>query len=283
VLRGADVALVQFARVSRTVLEQLRPGARVIRYGVGYDNIDISAARALGIEVAYVPDYCTDEVADHTASLILAVLRGLVAGDNVIRSGSWNAVEICRPLQSFETTEVGFLGIGRIGRALLERLRPFKFRFIANDPALTAAKATELGVRPVDLEELFVTADVLTLHVPSSAETHHVVNERRLRLMKPTAFVVNTARGDLVDSSALAHALRAEWIRGAALDVFDSEPLSISHPLRHAPRVLMTPHMAWYSDQAIDRLQQHVADELHRALAGDPPRSPVPDCVGTKL
>lgn len=276
VVDGADVVMVQFAPLGRRALEQLNPHARVVRYGVGYDNIDIGAARALGIEVAYVPDYCTNEVADHTASLILALLRKLPQSDAAVRGGHWSAVETCRPLKPFDRTTIGFLGLGRIGRAVLERLRPFEFRFITSDPALTAASAGRIGVEIVTLEEVFARSDAMSLHAPSTPQTRHIVNAQRLQTMQATAVIVNTARGDLIDTVALAQALQSRWIRGAGLDVFEQEPLPPEHPLRRAPNALLTPHTAWYSDRAIDRLQECAADELRRALAGTPARCPVP-------
>jgi D-3-phosphoglycerate dehydrogenase / 2-oxoglutarate reductase len=273
----ANVVLVQFAPLNRQALESLRPHARVIRYGVGYDNIDMAAARALGIEVAYVPDYCTHEVADHTASLMLSLLRKLPQSDASVRRGRWSAVEACRPLQPFSETTLGFLGLGRIGRAVLERLRAFEFRFISSDPALTAISASGIGVEPVTLEEVFARSDVLSLHAPSTPGTRHIVNAQRLRSMRATAIIVNTARGDLIDLTALAEALKSGWIQSAGLDVFEREPLPTEHPLRRAPNVLLTPHSAWYSDRAIDRLQASAADELRRALEGVPARCSVPE------
>ncbi|CAM5763854.1 D-isomer specific 2-hydroxyacid dehydrogenase family protein [Labrys miyagiensis] len=276
-VRDADVALVQFAPMTRVALEGLAPGARVIRYGVGYDNIDVKAALELGIEVAYVPDYCTDEVADHTATLLLAGLRKLAALDASVRAGEWAAVAVCKPMRPFRDSTVGFLGLGRIGRAVMERLRPFGFAFIVFDPALSEADAATLGARKAATTDgLFAYVDALALHAPSTPATRGIVNASTLARMKPHAMIVNTARGDLIDAAALAEALRSGRLGGAALDVFDREPLPEDHVLRRAPRLQLSPHAAWYSDASIDRLQALAAEEIRRALAGEPMRCPVP-------
>jgi D-3-phosphoglycerate dehydrogenase len=141
---------------------------------------------------------------------------------------------------------------------------------------LDGASARKIGVEPVTLDEVFAQSDALSLHAPSAAQTRRIVDAQRLRTMQATAIIVNTARGDLIDTVALAQALECRWIQGAGLDVFEQEPLSTDHPLRRAPNVLLTPHAAWYSDRALDRLQTFAADELRRALAGGPARCPVP-------
>lgn len=274
---GADVAVVQFAPMTRAALERLAPGARVIRYGVGFDNIDVKAAAELGIKVAYVPDYCTDEVADHTATLLLASLRKLATLDASIRAGQWAAVAVCKPMRSFKESTVGFLGLGRIGRAVMERLRPFGFSFLVFDPALPDADLAALGARKATSTDiLFESVDALALHAPSTPATRGIVNTANLARMRSHAVVVNTARGDLIDPVALAAALRNGQIAGAALDVFDREPLPADHVLRDVPHLQLSPHAAWYSDTSIDRLQALAADEIRRALAGQPVRSPVP-------
>lgn len=277
VVSGADVVAVQFAPITAAALRGLAPKARIVRYGVGYDNIDIDAAASAGHTVAYVPDYCVDEVADHTAAAILASLRKLVDLDASVRAGKWSAASICPPMPPFCATVVGFLGLGRIGRGVMHRLRAFGFSFLVHDPALTAAELGALGAaKAEDLQQLFASADVLTLHAPSTAQTRHIVNARTLRLLKRSAVIINTSRGDLIDSAALAEALHQGIIGGAVLDVFECEPLEGSSPLRSAPHLLLSPHAAWYSDSSISRLQTLVAEEIHRGLKSQPPRCPVP-------
>jgi D-3-phosphoglycerate dehydrogenase / 2-oxoglutarate reductase len=273
---GTDVLLVQFAKVTRLALAKLAPNAAVIRYGIGLDNIDLVAARDLGVRVAYVPDYATGEVADHTVSLILAALRKLLPLDRSVRDGAWDAVGIAKPVKGFTESVVGFVGFGRIGREVHSRLQPFGFASIVADPKVEPAALAEWKARSVDLDTIFSTADVVTLHAPLTPATHHIVNQARLEQMRSSAIVVNTARGGLIDTAALCEALRSKRIAGAALDVFEQEPLPADSGLRGLGNVILTPHAAWYSTRAAEQLQALAADEVERHLSGRPPRCPAP-------
>ena len=275
-VEGADVAMVQFAPLTAQAIAGLAEGAGIIRYGIGYDNIDVDAAFGRGSAVGYVPDYCTAEVADHTVSLVLMALRKLPQLDASVRAGDWKAVAVAKPIKPFSETTVGFLGLGRIGGFVLDRLRPFGFRFLVADPQIDASRAAQLGVVCVERDALFRQADVISLHAPATAATAHVVNARTLGSMKPGAVIVNTARGRLIDEAALAEALSTGTIGGAALDVFETEPLPSGSPLRDAPNLILTPHAAWYSDAAIVRLQELAAADIGRLLSGKAPRCPVP-------
>ena len=274
-VKGAKAVFVQFAPLHMESIVGLAPQATIVRYGVGYDNVDFGSALAAGHRVCYVPDYCTDEVADHTAALILAGLRKLPQLDASIRVYDWKAVAVSRPLKPFDSTTVGFIGLGRIGRALLHRIRNFGFDLAVSDPSMTEVQAAELGVRKVSTEEIIESADVVTLHVPATPQTRGMINASSLATMQPGALIVNCSRGDLIDETALAEALFKGRVR-AALDVFHEEPLPISSPLRTAPNLILTPHAAWYSDRAMDRLQQLACDEVDRGLSGRPARCPVP-------
>lgn len=273
---NTDVLLVQFANVTRLALSKLAPGAIVIRYGIGLDNIDLVAAREFGVKVAYIPDYATGEVADHTVSLALSALRKIIPLDRSVRQGQWDAAGVAAPIKSFAESTVGFVGFGRIGREVHARFKAFGFSSVVADPNVDAGTLESLKARCVDLDTLFATADVVTLHTPLTPTSHHVVNSKRLKQMKPTAIVVNTARGALIDPDALVEALRAGQIAGAALDVFEQEPLPANSALRSLSNVILTPHAAWYSAQAVDRLQSLAADEIERHLSGQPPRCPAP-------
>ena len=275
-LRGAKLAVVQFAPVTAEAIAGMADGGALIRYGIGYDNIDVSAANARGLPVGYVPDYCPDEVADHTAAMLLSLLRKLPALDASLRSGDWAAVKVSKPLKPFRETLVGFFGFGQIGRGVHERLRSFGFRFAVADPALSEPEAAALGVAKMDGDQLFREADAISLHTPANEQTTGFVDGARLAGMKPNAVIVNTSRGSLIDETALAAALQDGRIGGAALDVFVTEPLPKDSPLRDAPGLLMTPHAAWYSEAAIDRLQELVANDIANHLSGRPLRRPVP-------
>lgn len=271
---GTDVLIVQFAQVTADAIARLVPGSLIVRYGIGLDNIDLAAARERGVKVAYVPDYATGEVADHTAALILTMLRRVVPLDRSVRAGKWDAVGVAGALRAFPETTVGFIGFGRIGQEVLARLKPFGFRAIVADPYADQDMLAELGAGAVDLDTLFDHADVLTLHCPLTPETHHVVNAARLARKPDRAALVNTARGGLVDPEALAAALASGQLRAAALDVFEAEPLPLDSPLRDCADLLLTPHAAWYSTAAIERLQSLAADEVKRHLTGQPMRRP---------
>ncbi|MBC7476623.1 MAG: C-terminal binding protein [Pseudorhodobacter sp.] len=273
---GADVAVVQFAPFGPAAAAAMTAGGTVIRYGVGYNNIDLDAAFAHNLRVGYVPDYCADEVADHTAAAALTMLRKLPMMDASVRSGEWAAVKIAQPMKPLHKTVFGFFGLGQIGRAVLTRLKGFGFNFLAADPGVSVAAAAELGVELVDLDTLLRRADIISLHAPATSVTTGYFNAARLATMQPHAMIVNSARGQLIVEADLADALTRGIIAGAALDVFHVEPLPADSPLRRAPNLLLTPHAAWYSDVAIHRLQALVAEDIARALRGEGPRKPVP-------
>ncbi len=273
---GARVAVVQFAPFSARAVAALAPGARVIRYGVGYNNLDTAAMRAAGVSGAYVPDYCTDEVADHTAAMILTRLRKLPAFDASVRAGDWKAVGVARPMPAFRDTTVGFFGFGRIAQSVAARMAPFGLRLIACDPFISASGHLSPAVEAVSFADLLARADCISLHAPATKDTVGAFDKTAFRAMKTTAILVNSARGDLVVEADLAEALASGLIGGAALDVFVEEPLPAGSPLRNAPNLSLSPHAAWYSEVAVAELQRLVADEISRALRGDPARRPIP-------
>jgi D-3-phosphoglycerate dehydrogenase / 2-oxoglutarate reductase len=275
-VRGASVAVVQFAPADANAVARLAEGAALIRYGIGYDNIDVAAATAHGFPVGYVPDYCPDEVAEHTCAALLAQLRKLSALDASVRAGDWKAVAVAKPMKPFSKTMIGFFGFGQIGKGVHARLKGFGFQFGVADPAVSEEDAALLGLTKFTAEDLFRHADAISLHAPANAATMHFVNAARIAEMKPGAVIINSARGALIDEDALAAALKNGQIAGAALDVFEAEPLPAHSALRDAPGTLLTPHVAWYSDAAIGHLQQLVADDIANHLAGRSLRQPVP-------
>lgn len=268
-LRDVDVAIVNFAPITQAVLERMAPGATVIRYGIGYDNVDVAAAKELGVQVANVPDYGLETVADHAAASVLALGRKLPIYDERIKADGWVRPAEVGPIRGFRSTVVGFLGMGRIAQALHRRLVPFGFSFVAYDPHCPTTVFESLGIQQVTLEELAARAHAISLHAPSTAETHHIVDADFLARLQPGALVVNTARGHLVDESALSTALREGQLGAAALDVFESEPLPAASPLRGAPNLLLTPHTAFYDEDSLTRLQELVSEEAGRALRGE--------------
>ncbi|HYE57046.1 MAG TPA: C-terminal binding protein [Rhodothermales bacterium] len=272
---GADAVLAQWAPVNADVIATLDHCKVIVRYGIGVDNVDLAAAKAKGIPVCNLPDYCVDEVADHSLALALALARQLPAIDRRTREGTWKLAPATVPLLAFRDMTFATAGFGRIARAVLERARPFGFRLAAYDPYVSDAALTEAGVERLSLDALFAEADVLSLHLPLTAETRHFINAERLTQMKPHAVLVNPSRGPLVDTAALAEALEKRTIGYAGIDVFEQEPLPLDHPLRQSPYALLTSHTAWYSEASLPKLQRLAAEEVARCLRGEPLKNQV--------
>lgn len=272
--RDADAILVQWAPIPAQVIDSLTRCRLIVRVGIGVDNVDLAAAHHCGITVCNVPDYCIDEVADHTMALALALSRDLTQVDRRIRGGTWEIIPIGRVSSSTELT-FGTVGFGRIARAVHRRAGCFGFQLVAFDPYVIPAEMMDAGVEKLDLPEVLQRADILSLHAPLNEETHHLISYDTLSQMKASAILVNTSRGGLVDTMALARALEEGRIGGAGLDVFESEPLPDDHPLRRSPNTILTSHMAWYSEQSVPRLQRLAAEEVAGFMTGESPRNPV--------
>lgn len=267
--READALLVQWAPVNADVIAALTRCKVIVRYGIGVDNVDLAAAKARGIPVCNVPDYGVHEVAEHAVALALALVRQLPQIDARLRSGTWK-ITPDRPMPSLREVTFATAGFGRIARNAQAMMRGFGGKRIAYDPFVPADIMAMEGVEKVELDDLFTRADILSLHLPLTAETKHFISAARLTEMKKTAVIVNTARGPLIDTVALAAALQAGTLGGAGIDVFEQEPLAADHPLRRASGALLTSHVAWYSESSIPRLQRLAAEELVRALRGEP-------------
>jgi D-3-phosphoglycerate dehydrogenase len=273
-VKDADALLVQFAPITRPVIESLTRCKTIVRYGVGVDNIDLDAARSRGIAVCNVPDYCVNEVADHTFAMALALTRQLTAVDAQMRRGVWLRTPP-RPMPASRQMTFVTIGFGRIARAVLDRARACQFN-VATCDSLLSADAEILGsVRNLSLNQALAAADVLSLHVPLTVDTRHLINAHTLALLRPGSILINTARGGLVDSLALAEALSKAQLAGAGLDVFEEEPLPAGHPLLNCPNVLLTSHLAWCSQASGLELQRLAAEEVVRVLRGQPAHSQV--------
>jgi D-3-phosphoglycerate dehydrogenase len=268
----ADVLINQYVPITGEALDALPRCRLVVRYGVGVDNVDVEAAAARGVWVANVPDYGRDEVADHTLAMALAALRGVVVLDRSVREGSWD-LEAARPLRRLGTLTYGVVGCGAIGTAVAGRAAELGMRVLGYD---IPQVRSEPPIERVPLEELLSSSDVVSLHAALTPDTHHVIGAAALERMRPSAFLVNTARGGLVDAAALLAALDAGELAGAALDVLEGEPPDeLGWRLARHPKVVMTPHAAWYSEEAFHTLKTEVAREALRVLEGGRPRSPV--------
>ncbi|MDX3924507.1 MAG: C-terminal binding protein [Shinella sp.] len=269
---GADVVMNNFAPMTHRVMKSMARGAVIIRYGVGVDNVDLSAAKELGVSVCNVPDYGVEEVADHAAAIALSLRRRLGHFDEAVREGRWGVASIASHLPSLRDTVVGLLGFGRIARAFAERMQAFGCRIIAFDPYVAADVAEATGVEMATREDVIRNAHILSLHVPLTKETRHVIDAAAIAMMQRGAILINASRGGLIDESALADALATGQLSAAGLDVFEQEPPPAGSPLRYAPNLLMTPHAAFYSDASVKALQRLAAEEAGRALRGEPLR-----------
>jgi D-3-phosphoglycerate dehydrogenase len=272
--QGADGVLNCYAKMTTRVIENLSRCKIIARYGIGVDNVDLLAATRAGILVTNVPDYCIDEVSDHALALLLTLARHIVAADRAVKAGAWDVVAHAE-IHRLRGQTLGLLGFGKIARAVASKVQPLGMKVLAYDPYIEPALIVPHGAEAVNLERILAEADVISIHVPLSPETRNLIGESELARMKPTAFVINTSRGGIVDEQALAKALTAKRLGGAALDVLSVEPPPSDHPLRQAPNVILTPHLGFYSRESVVELQTKAAEEVARALKGEPPRSPI--------
>jgi len=246
---------------------------------VGLDNVDLEAAADAGIVVTHYPGYCTSEVADHALAMILALNRRIVEQDRSLREGAWvehgpSTRRILRgPIQPLREQTLGIVGFGRIGQAVAARAKPFNLTIVAADPYIDPEVMVAAGVEPATLEELLRRSDIVTLHTPLTPETRGLIDAAALALMKPTAVLVNTARGPIIDLPALAQALQEEKIAGAALDVVDPEPLPADSPFYRMSNVILTPHSAYYSERSVDVVRRETLLEALQVLRGKRPRT----------
>jgi D-3-phosphoglycerate dehydrogenase len=267
-VRDADAALVRESPVTAAAIAGAPALKAIVRYGIGIDNIDLDAARARRIVVANVPDYGSEEVSDQTLALLYGVVRRVAARDRAVRDGAWNVSRHERMYRVAGRT-LGLVGYGRIARAFERKMRGCGVaRVLVSDPYASPAP----GIEIVDLDTLCREADFVSVHAPLVPETRHLIDRRRIGLMKPTAILVNTARGPLVDEEALVEALAAEKIFGAGIDVYEHEPPRRDHPLFRLSNVVVSDHTGWYSEESVAELQSKAAEEVARVLRGERPR-----------
>jgi D-3-phosphoglycerate dehydrogenase len=272
--QGADAVLNCYAKMTARVIEKLNRCKIIARYGIGVDSVDLLAATRAGILVTNVPDYCVDEVSDHALALMLALARQIVTADRAVKAGVWDVVPHAG-IRRLRGQTLGLLGFGKIAKALASKVQPLGMKVLVYDPYVDPVAVAHHGAEAGSLDKLLAEADAISIHVPLSPETRNLIGQSELARMKPTAFVINTSRGGIVDEQALAVALGEGKLGGAALDVLSGEPPPPDHSLRQAPNVILTPHLAFYSRESVIELQTKAAEEVARALIGEPPRSPV--------
>ncbi|MBM3845342.1 MAG: C-terminal binding protein [Verrucomicrobia bacterium] len=269
-VRNADAVIAQFAPVNAEVVAAMSKAKAIVRYGIGYDNVDFVAARERGIPVCNIPDYCIDEVADHTLAFILAITRQVVPNAFHVRDGKWGLATPLTTMSSLKHLTIGIVGFGRIGREVVQRLLAFKARVLVFDPVVAAKEITGAGaVVAASFDELLAQSDVVSPHCPSNAKTKQMFNTTAFAKMKPGSIFINVGRGDLADSAAVTEALRSGRLAGAALDVFDPEPIPVDHPIRTMPNVILASHIASASPPAVKTLRETAARIALMAVRGE--------------
>ena len=280
--QDADALMVTLQRVPADLIERMDRCKIITRVGTGVDAIDIVTATTRGIWVTNVPDYSIDEVSTHALALVLAQARSLFPHRDAIRAGRWS-YEPLEPIRRFAGLTLGILGLGRIGSASARKGRGLGLNVIACDPYLPDERFAELGVGRVDFPTLLRESDFLTLHVPLTAETRGMIDATALARMKPSAYLVNTSRGEVVDVDALVEAVGARRIAGAGIDVLPQEPPPPEHPILHEERIIVTPHIAWASSEAAHDVRQRGAEDVARVLRGERPTYPCNEVAAERV
>jgi D-3-phosphoglycerate dehydrogenase len=271
---GADAIITTDARISRRVIESLPDLQVVVRYGVGYDTIDVNAATDNHVLVVNVPDYCFEEVSNHAMALLLACARKITILNGQSKQGLWvQAKGVLPSMGSIAGQTLGLIGCGNIGRMVAKKAHAFGLEILGCDPYVDRDVAGAAGIDLVSLIGLLQASDYVSLHTPLTPETFHIIGERELRAMKPRAYLINTSRGPVVNEEMLIKALEEKWIAGAGLDVMEEEPPAPGNPLLNMDNVIMTSHAAYYSDESVVRLRRSVGREAARVLGGRWPKN----------
>ncbi len=268
--RDADALIVAASPVTRRVMTELKRCKVALRTGVGYDVIDLPAATELGVVVVNIPDLWIREVANHALALLLTWNRKTAMLRSDVQAGRWMP-RVPGPTGALHGETIGIVGLGNIGSAFARRVSALEMRVIACDPYVSDARFEALGVERVSLDALARRSDYVSVHTLLNDETRHLINEKFLRQMKPTAFLINTSRGPVVDEKAITKALQEKWIAGAALDVLEQEPPSLDNPLLKLDNAIVTPHAAYYSDAAVAQVPRRCGEEVARVLTGQRP------------
>jgi D-3-phosphoglycerate dehydrogenase / 2-oxoglutarate reductase len=268
VARDADAILVTYAKLPRQLLGELKKCNAIGRFGLGVDNIDLPAAKEFGIAVNYVPDYCLREVSDHAMALLLALARKVTFANRLVQSGRWEVPPIV-PLRRLEGQVLGLVGFGNIPRALAPKAKAFGLKVITYDPYVSQDALASTGVETVSFDDLLARSDFISVHAPLQPATRGLMNAKVFAKMKKGAYLINTARGPLVDEAALVAALDSGHLGGAGLDVVTNEPLPKDSPLTGRDNVILTPHTAFYSVEALEELQTKCATDVARVLSGE--------------
>lgn len=271
---NVDLIIVScFTKITATVLESAKNLKAVLKYGVGVDNIDLDAATQKGVLVVNCPEYGSDTIAEHAFALMICLAKKLLHVDALVREKGW-----LWPSPEFLGTDLfsktlGLIGFGRIGRAMANKALGFGMKLNIYDPYVSPDLARDFKAEFVSLDTLLQTSDVVTIHCILTSETENLVGAAELKKMKKTAFLIDVSRGAITEEKALLTALQENWIAGAGLDVFAEEPLLPGHPLLALENVILTPHLAWYTNQAAERLEQETLQQTLEILEGKTPQN----------
>ncbi|MDC3084681.1 C-terminal binding protein [Gammaproteobacteria bacterium] len=270
----ADAILVTYAKLNENILRSLKNCKAIGRFGIGVDNIDLKVAGELGISVNYVPDYCLDEVSDQAMAMIISMARKIPQSNKLVQSGRWEMPAVV-PMYRLRGKTVGLIGFGNIPRLMTPKAQAFGFKVIAADPYAPKELFEKFNVESVTMDELYERSDFISVHAPLLPETKGLVNKEAFKKMKKTAIIVNTARGPLIDEKDLIEALDNKEIGGAGLDVVETEPLPEDSALIGRDNVILAPHTAFYSVEALEELQTKAASDVARVLNGEEPIYPI--------
>ncbi len=268
--RQVDGIITDYFPIRRDQIEKMERCRVICQYGVGLDQIDLAAATERGIVVTHTPDYCTEEVADHALALLLCLWRKVVLLHESVRRGCWD-YNVADPIFRIRGRTLGLVGFGRIARNLAAKASAIGFAILVHDPWIDSDVIRSLDVEPCALDLLLARSDVVSLHAPLIPATTHLIGERELGLMKPTAILVNTSRGGLVDQAALVHSLASGRLAAAALDVLEHEPPAPDEPILRAPNVILTPHAGFFSRESLEAVQRQAAEAVATVLSGGVP------------
>jgi D-3-phosphoglycerate dehydrogenase / 2-oxoglutarate reductase len=271
IARDADAVLTTYAKLPAPLIGELTRCRIIARFGIGVDNVDIPAATSRGIVVTRVPDYCLDEVSDHAMALLLALVRKIPSSNARTHAGRWE-MKAVTPIHRLRGSTLGLVAFGQIPQLVAPKARAFGLRVVAYDPYVPDEVLSRAGVERVEFDELLRISDYISIHTPLIPATHHLFDAGVFGRMKPGAYLINTARGPIVDETALAHALDQKQLAGAALDVMEQEPPANS-PLFSRDNVILTPHTSFYSEESLADLQTKAAEEVLRVLTGQPARN----------
>jgi D-3-phosphoglycerate dehydrogenase len=271
--KEADAILTVTAPISARVVAELEHCKVVVRLGVGYDIVDIDSCQKRGIIVCNVPDYGTEEVANHAIALCFAVHRRILEYHQNIKKGDWSYI-LPWPIHRLSTLRAGVLGLGRIGTTFAQGIKPFVREIVAFDPFLGPEQFKAKGIAEATTAEIFETCEIISLHLPLSKENHHFIADAAIGQMKRKPVLINVSRGGLIDSAALARGLRSGQLAGAGIDVFENEP-ELPPEYLTLENIVLSPHVAWYSEEANLQLRTNAVEEIVRVLTGKEPKNPV--------